>query len=119
MSDVSSDIEEPTCYPTERKYIINAVTGIVTNFLVGSKDERRFWKVVDVSLNSYDPSTGTGKTFFFPSPETYENARNFKFSEEKKRNWRMRRDGFKCSCLSAHVCTPLTGVTGLNIPVRL
>ena len=49
MSD-SSDSEElePTCYPTERKYIVNAVTGLPTTFLVRSKDERRFWKVVDV-----------------------------------------------------------------------
>ena len=106
MSD-SSDSEElePTCYPTERKYIVNAVTGIPTTFLVRSKDERRFWKVVDVSLSSCDPSTGDGKTFFFPSPEAYENTRNLKLSEEKKRNWRARRGGFKCSCLSAHVCT--------------
>ena len=103
MSDVSSDIDEPTCYPTERKYIVNAVTGISTNFLVGSKDERRFWKVVDVSLSSCDP--GDGKTFFFPSPKSYENSRNLKLSKSKKRNWRARRDGFKCSCLSAHVCT--------------
>ena len=105
MSDVSSDIEEPTCYPTERKYIVNAVTGIPTNFLVGSKDERRFWKVVDVSLSSCDPSSGDGKTFFFPSPEAYENARNLKLLRSKKRTWKARRDGFNCSCLSAHVCT--------------
>ncbi len=103
MSDIS-DIEEPTYYPTEREYIINAITGIPTIFLVKSKDERRFWKVIDVSLTSYDPSTGNGKTFFFPSPEAYETAKNLKLSEEKKRNWRARRGGFNCSCLSAHVC---------------
>ncbi len=101
---VISDIEEPTYYPTERRYIINAITGIPTIFLVKSKDERRFWKVIDVSLTSYDPSTGNGKTFFFPSPEAYETAKNLKLSEEKKRNWRARRGGFNCSCLSAHVC---------------
>ena len=116
MSDTSSDIEEPTCYPTEGNYIINAVTGIPTNFLVSSKDARRFWKVTDVSLSSYDPSMGNGKTFFFPSPEAYENARNLKISEERKRNWKARRVGFKCSCLSAHVCTaPKTSKT--QIPV--
>ena len=104
MSDTSSEIEEPTCYPTERSYIVNAITGTPTHFLVRSKDERRFWKVIDVSLSSYDPSTGDGKTFFFPSPEAYETAKNLKLSEEKKRAWRSRRAGLKCSCLSAHVC---------------
>ncbi len=104
MSDTSSEIEEPTCYPTERSYIVNALTGTPTHFLVRSKDERRFWKVIDVSLSSYDPSTGDGKTFFFPSPEAYETAKNLKLSEEKKRAWRSRRAGLKCSCLSAHVC---------------
>ena len=104
MSDTSSEIEEPTCYPTERSYIVNALTGTPTHFLVRSKDERRFWKVIDVSLSSYDPSTGDGKTFFFPSPEAYETAKNLKLSEEKKKNWRARRGGFNCSCLSAHVC---------------
>jgi hypothetical protein len=104
MSDTSSEIEEPTCYPTERSYIVNAITGTPTHFLVRSKDERWFWKVIDVSLSSYDPSTGDGKTFFFPSPEAYETAKNLKLSEEKKRAWRSRRAGLKCSCLSAHVC---------------
>ena len=104
MSDTSSEIEEPTCYPTERSYIVNALTGTPTHFLVRSKDERRFWKVIDVSLSSYDPSTGDGKTFFFPSPEAYETAKNLKLSEERKRSWRARRVGLKCSCLSAHVC---------------
>ena len=104
MSDTSSEIEEPTCYPTERSYIVNALTGTPTHFLVRSKDERRFWKVIDVSLSSYDPSTGDGKTFFFPSPEAYETAKNLKLSEEKKSAWRSRRAGLKCSCLSAHVC---------------
>jgi hypothetical protein len=104
MSDTSSEIEEPTCYPTERSYIVNAITGTPTHFLVRSKDERWFWKVMDVSLSSYDPSTGDGKTFFFPSPEAYETAKNLKLSEEKKRAWRSRRAGLKCSCLSAHVC---------------
>ena len=117
MSD-TDETEEAPCYPTEKKNIINAVTGVPTKFWVGSKDERRFWKVIDVSLTSYDPSTANGKTFFFPSPEAYEKAKNLNLSEERKRNWRARRDGFKCSCLSAHVCsapkiskTPITPIT--------
>ena len=119
MSDTSSVLEEePTCYPTKGKYIVNAVTGTPTRFLVGSKDERRFWKTLDVSAEAYDPSRGVGKSFFFPSPEAYEKAKNLNLSEERKRNWRARRDGFNCSCLSAHVCsapkiskTPITPIT--------
>ncbi len=105
MSDTSSEIEEPTFYPTLRKTIVDAVTGIPTRFKVGSKDERRFWKVIDASLSSYDPATGSGKTFFFSSPEAYETSKNVELSEQRKKAWRARRDGFKCSCLSAHVCT--------------
>ena len=108
MSDTSSILEEPTCYPTKGKYIVNAVTGTPTRFLVGSKDERRFWKTLDVSAEAYDPATGAGKSFFFPSPEAYEDRRSSKISKERKMDWRARRDGLKCSCLSAHVCTAPT-----------
>ncbi len=109
MSDTSSVLEEePTCYPTRGKYIVNAATGAPTRFLVGSKDERRFWKTLDVSAEAYDPATGAGKSFFFPSPEVYEDKRSTKISKERKMAWIARRAGLKCSCLSVHVCTAPT-----------
>ena len=73
-------------------------------FRVGSKYERQFWKVIDASLQSYDPSTESGPTYFFPSPEAYENAKNVKISKKRKQSWKNRRNGSTCDCLSAHVC---------------
>lgn len=103
--ETPEDDEVPTFYATKGCYIVNAVTGVQTGLKVGSKYERRFWKVSDVSLQSYDPSTGTGLTYFFPSPETYENQKNIKISAKAKRSWRKRLAGANCTCLSAHVCT--------------
>lgn len=109
MHDFSDcEEEEQTFFPTKGKFIVNAATGIQTIFRVGSKNELKFWKVLDVSLKSYDPSTGTGETYFFPSPETYENGRNVKISNDRKRAWKKRQKGDKCACLSAHVCTSFT-----------
>lgn len=106
MDNSSDDDDDQTFYPTQGKYIVNAITGVQTIFRVGSKHERRFWKVSDVSLTAYEPATGTGATYFFPSPEAYENVRNIKLSKDKKRSWKNRRNGAKCTCLSAHVCNP-------------
>ena len=102
--ETPEDDEVPTFYATKGCYIVNAVTGVQTGLKVGSKYERRFWKVSDVSLTAYEPATGTGATYFFPSPEAYENVRNVKISKDRKRSWKNRRNGAKCTCLSAHVC---------------
>ena len=102
----SDDDDQQTLYSTQGKYIVNAVTGVQTIFRVGSKHERRFWKVSDVSLEAYDPSTGAGTTYFFPSPEAYENVKKVKIAKEIKLSWKKRRNGSKCTCLSAHVCNP-------------
>ena len=48
--------EEFTLFPTEGKYIINAFTGKPTKYLVGSKFEALFWKVLNSSLSSYNPT---------------------------------------------------------------
>jgi len=98
----SDDEDQQTLYSTQGKYIVNAITGVQTIFRVGSKHERRFWKVSDVSLTAYEPAA----TYFFPSPEAYENVRNVKISKDRKRSWKNRRNGAKCTCLSAHVCNP-------------
>lgn len=48
MSDASPVLEEePTCYPTKGKYIVERCYWNPTRLLVGSKDERRFWKTLD------------------------------------------------------------------------
>ena len=125
MGDSSdNDYEEQIFYPTEGKYIVNAITGIQTNFRLGSKFERKFWKVLDVSLRAYNPSTGTGKTYFFPSPEVYENVKNVKISTERKNSWKRRQAcpgfqdfGLRCACLSAHVCSQKTRAAGGQRPL--
>ena len=76
--------EEYIFHPTDGKYIKDAVSGVETRYLVGSKFETLFWKVSDVSLTSYDPSTQTGKTFFYSSPEAYEKNHNITLNETKK-----------------------------------
>ena len=106
MDNSSDDDDDQTFYPTQGNYIVNAITGVQTIWRVSSKHERQFWKVLDASLEAYDPSTGTGRTYFFPSPETYETAKNVKISKDTKLSWKKRRNGAKCGCLSAHVCTP-------------
>ena len=109
MGDSSSsddDEDDQTFYPTKGHYIVNAITGVQTNFKIGSNYERQFRKVVDVSLTAYDPSTGSGRTYFFPSPEMYETAKNVKISKDEKLSWKNRRNGGKCACLSVHVCYP-------------
>ncbi len=97
IEDIES--EEPTLFSTKGRYIVDAITGRQTNLRVGSKYERQFWKVTDVSgpLNER-------LIYFFSSPEVYETTRNVKMSSKMKDSWKKRRDGANCTCLSVHVC---------------
>ena len=93
MSDTSSEIEEPTFYPTLRKNIVDAVTGIPTRFKVSSKDERRFWKVIDVSV--FFRVKGRSKlqgapVYFYTSPEAYERVQRLKVNGDLKQKWHAR-----------------------------
>lgn len=96
--DYEQEEEEIVLHPTEGKYIINAVTGGQTKYLVGSKYESLFWKMLDVSLSSYipipkkimGPARG-GKTFFFFSPEDYESIYEKTLDESIKIAWRQKR----------------------------
>ena len=80
-------------HPTDGKYIIDAVSGEKTLHLVGSKFERLYFKILDVSLSAYDSVTGTGQTYFFSSPEAYEVERHIKLAESKKIAWRKKQVG--------------------------
>ena len=84
--------------PTEGEFIVNAVTGQSTKYLVGSKYEHLFWKILNVGLSTYDPnpknpggSARGGKTFFFPSPEDYEFFHEKTLNEKIKIAWRQKR----------------------------
>ena len=84
--------DEIILHPTDGKYIVEAISGMKTRHLVGSKFEPLFWKMVDVlSLPSDDSTTKTGKTFFFTSPEAYEAIRHVELNEKVKNTWRKKR----------------------------
>ena len=90
--------DEIILHPTAGKYIINAVTGKQTTYLVGSKYESLFWKVLDVSISSYDPtpknfmgSSRGAKLLFFSSPEDYEVIHGKTLDENSKISWRQNR----------------------------
>ena len=90
--------EEFTLFPTEGKYIINAFTGKPTKYLVGSKFEALFWKVLNSSLSSYNPTPKKkmgpargGPTYFFSSPEDYERFHEKTLDENLKIAWRQKR----------------------------
>ena len=96
--DYDYEPEEITLHPTKGVYIINAFTGEETKYLVGSKDEGRFWKVNNVSIFSYDPTPKKfmgpaqgSKSYFFASPEDYELVLNKKLDENLKIVWRQKR----------------------------
>ena len=90
--------EEIPLYPTKGVYITNVFTGKDTKYLVGSKDEDRFYKVIDVSISVYDstpkkimgPAQGSS-TFFFSSPEDYESFYEKTIDENIKISWRQKR----------------------------
>ena len=103
--DYDYEPEEIILHPTKGVYIINALTGKETKCLVGSKDERRFWKVIDSRLSSYDPTPKTryacpskavgsaqgSKTYFFLSPEDDELILEKTVDENLKKAWRQKR----------------------------
>ena len=107
VSDADAD-EVPTLYPSKNRQIIDAVTGFKTGFKIGSKQERLFWKVTDVSVgggDGYNPKNKIGTTYFYSSPEEYEKTKHVKISKKMKESWKNRHAGSECACLSAHVCT--------------
>ena len=90
--------DDLTFHPTEGKYIINAVTGQQTKYLVGSKYETLFWKMLDVCLLTYNPNPKKymgpaigGKIFFFSSPDDYEFFCGNTLNESIKIAWRQKR----------------------------
>ncbi len=100
--DYDYEPEETTLHPTTGVYIINAFTGKETKYLVGSKDEGRFWKVNNVSIFSYDPTPKKfmgpaqgSKSYFFASPEDYELVLEKTLDENLKIAWRQKRLRFQ------------------------
>ena len=96
--DYDYEPEEIILHPTKGVYIINALTGKKTKYLVGSKDECRFWKVIDSRLSSYDPTPKKvmgpaqgSRTYFFLSPEDYELILEKTLDENLKKAWRQKR----------------------------
>ena len=80
--------------------IRNAITGTPTQFLVGSSEERRFWKVAKKDVERWgvgengEPVQKTSgydmATFFFDSPEQYERAYDIVLPQDIKESWALR-----------------------------
>ena len=65
--------------------IINAVTGTIYQFKVGSKSEKRFWRVA-APVKNINVTEGT--KLYYDSPEQYEQHFNIEVDTKLKREWR-------------------------------
>jgi hypothetical protein len=66
-----------------RKNILNAITGEKTKYLIGTKDEGRFFCIM--TQDPYDPKESC--RLFFSSPRDYEQFTGIKVSEERIRKF--------------------------------
>jgi hypothetical protein len=67
-----------------RKNILNAITGYKYPYLIGSKDEQRFY----IIMTSDPVEAKEACRLFFSSPEEYENFSGNKVSDKSKRRFR-------------------------------
>ena len=71
-----------TCY---NKNILHAITGQVMPYKIGSKDEARFYVVMENDPTQYKEA----RRLFFYSPEEYENATGNTVSQQSKDRFKM------------------------------
>jgi len=71
-----------TCY---NKNILHAITGEEMPYRIGSKDESRFYVVMENDPTNYKDT----RRLFFYSPEEYENATGIQASQHSKDRFRM------------------------------
>jgi hypothetical protein len=71
-----------TCY---NKNILHAITGEEMPYRIGSKDESRFYVVMENDPTNYKDA----RRLFFYSPEEYENATGIQASQHSKDRFRM------------------------------
>ena len=72
-------------FPTGSGYIVNAASGFVYPYKVGSKQEKQFWRVTRAVTK--DGVTDGVKTFY-ESPEQYEMHNGIEVAYELKETWR-------------------------------
>jgi len=104
MAAQTTDDDAPEEYfpSPSQGYIVHALSGTRTNFVVGSGFEKQFWKVCDATLQG---KVGhEDRTYFFRSPEEYQKAKGVSVSPALLKSWRARRSGKRFSCLGAHLC---------------
>jgi len=65
------------------KYILNAITGVEYPYKIGSKDELRFFVVMESDPQDYKEA----RRLYFDSPEQYERATRRVVSDESKRRF--------------------------------
>lgn len=66
------------------KYIVHAIRGIITQHLIGTTDEKLYYKIKILN------GTKNNKkyiTLYYNSPEEYENHLDIKLDEQIKKNW--------------------------------
>ena len=65
--------------------IINALTGFIYPFKVGSKEEKQFWRVM---IPYYKEGSWEGVKLFYDSPEQFENHKGITLDNYIKQKWR-------------------------------
>jgi hypothetical protein len=75
---------------THSKNIVNAITGEEYPYRIGSKDERRFYVVMENDPMNYKEA----RRLFFDSPQEYENATGRVVSHESKQRYYANRATF-------------------------
>ena len=65
--------------------IINALTGFIYPFKVGSKEEKQFWRVM---IPYYKDGSWEGVKLFYDSPEQFENHKGITVDNYVKQKWR-------------------------------
>ena len=65
--------------------IINALTGFIYPFKVGSKEEKQFWRVM---IPYYKDGSWEGVKLFYDSPEQFENHKGITLDNYVKQKWR-------------------------------
>jgi hypothetical protein len=76
---------------TYTKNILNALTGEDTGYKIGSKDEHRFFVVMDSDPNHYKEA----RRLFFTSPDAYENATGIEVPYQSKKRFLEKQKLFK------------------------
>ena len=89
MSDRQEFFYQPITSYT--KNILNAITGEDTGYKIGSRDERRFYVIMEADPSQFKEA----RRLFFSSPEEYENATGIRVHDQSKKRFLEKQKLFK------------------------